>query len=154
TVDASTQFVKALRSRAIFESRLEETPRSGLRPGAMGKHTMNANDSRREQRLRRVAARQGLRLSKSARRDPHADDYGRYRLEERNGTGAVVAGGSPFAYSLDLNGVEDILFWRTHSRHGHPLNRDEDYENAITPHAPHDGDWSAVERDDQPEPAT
>jgi hypothetical protein len=108
---------------------------------------MDANQSRRENRLRRTAARQGLRLSKSARRDPHADDYGRYRLEDRNQPGAIVAGGSPFDYSLDLDGVEEILFWRTHHRHGHPLNRDEDYENAITPHAPHDGDWHAIAAD-------
>jgi hypothetical protein len=34
-----------------------------------------------ENRLRRIAARRGYRLVKSARRDPLARDYGRYRLE-------------------------------------------------------------------------
>ena len=42
-------------------------------------------------RLRLVAARQGYRLHKSARRDPRALDYGKYWLYE-NGT--TVLGGS------------------------------------------------------------
>jgi hypothetical protein len=36
----------------------------------------------REARLRRAAARQGLRLQKSRRRDPRARDYGRYWLTD------------------------------------------------------------------------
>jgi hypothetical protein len=100
---------------------------------------MQAQEVAREKRLRRAAARQGLRLSKSPRRDPGANDYHRYRIESLDG--AVVAGGAPFPFSLDLDGVEDVLYPERHPRHGHPLNRDEDYENAITPHAPHDGTW-------------
>ena len=99
---------------------------------------MEASELTREKRLRRAAARQGLRLSKSLRRDPYANDYGKYRVENPHLGGIIVAGGSPFDYSLDLDGVELVLF---PDRHGHPLNRDEDYENAITPHAPHDGKW-------------
>src|SRR5437763_1391872 len=38
-------------------------------------------DRVRENRLRRMAARQGLRLVKSPRRDRYADGYGTYRLE-------------------------------------------------------------------------
>jgi hypothetical protein len=95
----------------------------------------------RERRLRRVAARQGLRLSKSARRDPRAEDFGKYRIENPELNNAVVAGGSPFDYSLDLDGVEDALVRYRDRQHHHPLQRDEDYENAITPHAPHDGHW-------------
>ncbi len=34
----------------------------------------------RENRLRRMAARQELRLAKSRRRDPRATDYGQYEL--------------------------------------------------------------------------
>ena len=34
----------------------------------------------RENRLRRMAERQGVKLQKSRRRDPHALDYGTYRL--------------------------------------------------------------------------
>lgn len=37
-------------------------------------------DTRRERRLRRAATRQGLILSKSRRRDPHAHDFGAYWL--------------------------------------------------------------------------
>jgi hypothetical protein len=91
----------------------------------------------REKRLRRAAARQGLRLSKSPRRNRRANDYGKYRVEDSPG-GSIVAGGAPFPYSLNLDQVELVLF---PERHGHPLNRDEDFENAITPHAPHDGKW-------------
>src|SRR5262245_33252294 len=102
---------------------------------------MDGSEITREKRLRRAAARQGLRLSKSARRDPRANDYGKYRVENPGLGGAVVAGGAPFDYSLDLDGVELVLFPDRYRSHGHPLNRDEDYENAITPHAPHDGQW-------------
>lgn len=38
----------------------------------------------REQRLRRMAARQGLILAKSRRRDPRALDYGEYWLFDRD----------------------------------------------------------------------
>ena len=37
----------------------------------------------RENRLRRMAKRQGLALSKSRRRDPLAIDYGQWRLQGR-----------------------------------------------------------------------
>jgi hypothetical protein len=60
-------------------------------------------DKVRENRLRRMAERQGLRLVKSRRRDPHAIDYGGYMLEDL-ATGGVVAGtgaiGRPY-WSLD-----------------------------------------------------
>ena len=109
---------------------------------------MEATEITREKRLRRAAARQGLRLSKSARRDPYANDYGKYRVENPHLGGAIVAGGAPFDYSLNLDEVEVVLFPDRYRTHGHPLNRDEDYENAITPHAPHDGNWKTV-RDDE-----
>ena len=102
---------------------------------------MEVKEITREKRLRRAAARQGLRLSKSPRRDPYANDFGKYRVENANLAGVIVAGGLPFDYSLDLDEVEEFLFPDRDRRHGHPLNRDEDYENAITPHAPHDGNW-------------
>jgi hypothetical protein len=109
---------------------------------------MGTTEITREKRLRRAAARQGLRLSKSPRRDPYASDYGKYRVEHPDSGGKIVAGGAPFEYSLDLDQVELVLFPDRH-RHGHPLNRDEDYENAITPHAPHDGNWRGSTRDDR-----
>jgi len=54
----------------------------------------------RENRLRRAAARQGLMLRKSRRRDPKARDYDRYWLvvPEIN---SVVAGGR-YGWSLDV----------------------------------------------------
>jgi transposase InsO family protein len=103
---------------------------------------MDASEITREKRLRRAAARQGLRLSKSARRNPYANDYGKYRVEDPHLGGLIVAGGSPFDYSLDLDEVEKVLSPNQHGGHGRPLRRDEDYENAITPHAPHDGNWA------------
>ena len=102
---------------------------------------MEGSEITREKRLRRAAARQGLRLSKSSRRDPHANEYGKYRVEDPHRSGAIVAGGSPFDYSLGLDEVERVLFPDRYRGRGRPLRRDEDYENAITPHAPHDGDW-------------
>jgi hypothetical protein len=37
-----------------------------------------------ENRLRRIAERQGLRLLKNPRRDHHATDYGSYKLTDMN----------------------------------------------------------------------
>ena len=45
----------------------------------------------RENRLRRMAERQGLVLSKSRRRDPHALDYGEYYLADAD-TNHLIAG--------------------------------------------------------------
>lgn len=62
---------------------------------------MNQADKVRENRLRRAAARQGLRLSRSRRRDTRALDYGEYSL--RNRAGALIAA------SPGLDGVEAYL---------------------------------------------
>jgi hypothetical protein len=64
----------------------------------------------RENRLRRMAERQGLRLVKSRRRDPRAIDYGLYTLVSDR-TNTVVAGterttGRP---EFTLDDVEDWL---------------------------------------------
>lgn len=107
---------------------------------------MRSSEITREKRLRRAAARQGLRLSKSPRRDRHANDYGKYRVENPRLGGVTAAGGARPGYSLDLDAVEQILFPDRYRKPSHPLRRDEDYENAITPHAPHDGHW--VPRDE------
>ncbi len=55
-------------------------------------------------RLRIVAKRQGYRLTKSARRDPRALDYGRYWLTDQ--TGEIVAGGRN---GVDLETVARVL---------------------------------------------
>lgn len=45
-------------------------------------HGMDTTEKVRENRLRRAAGRQGLRLEKSRRRDPRALDYGGYFIVE------------------------------------------------------------------------
>ncbi len=62
----------------------------------------------RENRLRRMAARQGLALSKCRRRDPHALGYGGWMIFDPCTTG-IVDGGDPFPYSLNLDDVEKFL---------------------------------------------
>jgi hypothetical protein len=61
----------------------------------------------RENRLRRVAARRGLKLTKSYRRDPHALDYGLFALVDLR-TDEHLNGG-PFSHNWTLNIVEDYL---------------------------------------------
>lgn len=62
----------------------------------------------RENRLRRMAERQGLVLSRSRRRDPRALDFGTYMLLNAK-TSAVVAQGSESGYGLSLDDVEQQL---------------------------------------------
>jgi hypothetical protein len=65
-------------------------------------------DKKREAQLRRAAAGMGLALRKSRTRDACRMDFGCFRLEERD-TGRQVAGTYPYAYSLDLDGVQEAL---------------------------------------------
>lgn len=65
-------------------------------------------DKVRENRARRKAARQGLTLSRSRRRDPDAADFGGYMLIDP-ATNSAVYGASPFAYSATLADVERWL---------------------------------------------
>lgn len=62
----------------------------------------------RENRLRRMADRQGLRLEKSRRRDPRALDYGTYWLVDADRNTPVVWG-SQSGYGLSLDDVERAL---------------------------------------------
>jgi hypothetical protein len=62
----------------------------------------------RENRLRRAAARQGLRLEKSRRRDPRALGYGTYQLVNER-TNQVTAGDLTAGYGLTLEDVERAL---------------------------------------------
>jgi hypothetical protein len=66
---------------------------------------MTHADKIRENRLRRAAGRQGLRLVKSPRRDPRALDFGRYQLVAADKTVAR----DPAAYKLTLDEVERHL---------------------------------------------
>jgi len=58
---------------------------------------MSSDDKVRENRLRRAAARQGLTLSRSRRRDPRALDFGRYWLANDQGT----IQGNPAGLTID-----------------------------------------------------
>jgi hypothetical protein len=64
-----------------------------------------------ENRLRRMAERQGYRLVKSRRRDPRAIDYGTYWIVDPK-TNAIVAGGGPSQRGMNL---DDIEAWLTSS---------------------------------------
>jgi hypothetical protein len=69
---------------------------------------MAGADKVRENRLRRGAERQGLRLVKSRRRDPRAVGYGTYMLVDAH-TAAMVAKGLPDGYGLSLDDIERQL---------------------------------------------
>ena len=62
----------------------------------------------RENRLRRAAERQGLRLVKSRRRDPRAFDYGKYMLVDVQ-TSGVVHGLVAGHIGADLDDIEAYL---------------------------------------------
>ena len=63
----------------------------------------------RENRLRRMAERQGLRLEKSRRRDPRAVDYGTYRLVDVANNIVVAGDTSGSGYGMTLDVVEREL---------------------------------------------
>ena len=62
----------------------------------------------RENRLRRMANRQGLALEKSRRRDKRAYDYGTYHLVDA-ATNTLTAYGHQSGYGLTLDEVEATL---------------------------------------------
>jgi hypothetical protein len=62
-----------------------------------------------ENRMRRMAERQGLTLVKSRRRDPLARDYERYIL--KNDAGDIVAGGTEQHFEFDLSEIEEWLLY-------------------------------------------
>ena len=62
----------------------------------------------RENRLRRMAERQGVALVKSRRRDPRALDYGKYMIVDPTTTGIVQGAGSA-GPCMDLDDVEAWL---------------------------------------------
>lgn len=69
---------------------------------------MAETDKVRENRLRRMAERRGIRIEKSRRRDPKALDFGGYMLIDAATNGAIM-GASPYAYSASLDEVEQWL---------------------------------------------
>jgi hypothetical protein len=73
-----------------------------------------------ENKLRRIAARRGLRLEKSRRRDPNAIDYGGYMLVDAY-SNTVVAGATHHAYDCTLAEIQTQL---DHGLKGKFPNRD------------------------------
>lgn len=73
-------------------------------------HYLNSEAQRqkvRENSLRRAAARQGLRLVKSRRRDPRAFDYGTYMVVDVE-TNVVMLGEPLFASSYGSADLDDV----------------------------------------------
>lgn len=66
-------------------------------------------EAAREQKARRNADRQGLRLMKSRRRDPSACDYGLYALVDVNTGGLVHPDNVNSIYALTLDDVDTWL---------------------------------------------
>ena len=74
----------------------------------------------RENRLRRMADRQGYRLTKSRRRDPRAIDYGSYWLADASTNGPVLGE----QWGTDLDEIEELLNLPTlNARGGRPHMR-------------------------------
>lgn len=71
---------------------------------------MEQNDKVRENRIRKQAARRGLMLQRSKRRDPDALDYGKYWLVDIS-TNVVIFGGPGVlgGPDADLDEVEEYL---------------------------------------------
>ncbi len=68
------------------------------------------NDSKvRENRLRRMADRQGLTLTKSRRRDPRALDYGKWTITSQTEPGWQVAELVGHEHGLTLDELEAQL---------------------------------------------
>lgn len=67
-------------------------------------------DKTRETRLRRLAARRGLRLQKSPRRDPRAWDFGTYQLvDDREGWVVLANQQIGQRYGMTLDDIEEWL---------------------------------------------
>lgn len=70
---------------------------------------MTVNDKVRENRLRRAAERQGLRLEKSKRRDPLALEYGTFQLVDAATTTTVACAFPNRGYGMTLDEIEREL---------------------------------------------
>jgi hypothetical protein len=68
---------------------------------------MNVEAKVEENRLRRMAKRQGLTLRKSRRRDFRALEYGTFDLVDMNGR--LVLGNKRTGYGCSLAAIEDFL---------------------------------------------
>jgi hypothetical protein len=68
-----------------------------------------SKEKTRENRLRRMAERQGLQLVKSRRRDERAIDYGMYMLVDPSTSGVVAGTAGTGRPNFTLDDVEDYL---------------------------------------------
>jgi hypothetical protein len=66
------------------------------------------NEKTRENRLRRLAARQGLGIMKSRSRTPASLEYGGYMIINHY-RDLVVVGGYPHSFAMDLDDIEEYL---------------------------------------------
>jgi hypothetical protein len=80
---------------------------SGIASGTL-RAVMSA-DKARENRLRRMARRQGMDLQKSRRRDPRALDYGGYQLIDRGSRSLVFGQIAGTAFGASLDDIEAFL---------------------------------------------
>ena len=69
-------------------------------------------DKVRENRLRRMADRQGYRLVKSRRRDPRARDYGTYGLVDTHTMGENLPDATIPAIRRDMD-LDEVEAWLT-----------------------------------------
>jgi hypothetical protein len=69
---------------------------------------MSTAERIRENRLRAMAQRQGVAITKSRRRNRRAYDYQGWMIVDPS-TNDVLAGANPVAYSLSIDQVEEWL---------------------------------------------
>ena len=67
------------------------------------------SEKAKENRLRRMADRQGLRLVKSRSRDPRAIDFGCYALIDHQHGGVVFGVGGTGRFDATLEEIEEYL---------------------------------------------
>jgi hypothetical protein len=72
----------------------------------------DSTDKVRENRLRRMAERQGLVLHKSRRRDPLALDFGMFQLVDADTNALVVGEVAQRGYGANLDEIEHYLTGR------------------------------------------
>jgi hypothetical protein len=71
---------------------------------------MTNQEKVRENKLRRMAARQGLKLLKSRRRDPRALEYGGYQLQEIKTVHVKVSHGEAKVVGMETHTVNPAIF--------------------------------------------
>ena len=71
--------------------------------------TISTAEKVRENRLRRMAERQGLALHKSPRRDPRAIDYGLWNISDPRSRRVVAGGHAGTGFDMTIDDVERYL---------------------------------------------